>query len=92
MEINSQTAKTLEILSGDMVVLETPRGSIELKAKVADDIHPRVVSIQHGWIEANANMLTGDDRDPVSGFPGFKSVLCRVAKSEKGRGEHGNQT
>ena len=92
VEINKQMAKALEILSGDMVILETLRGSIELKAKVTDDIQPRVVSIPHGWAQANANILTGDDRDPVSGYPGFRSVLCRVAKSEKGRGEHGNQT
>jgi hypothetical protein len=52
-----------------------------MKAKLTDDIHPEVVSIQHGWNEANANILTDDEaRDPVSGFLSFKSILCRVTK------------
>lgn len=34
------------------------------------------------WDEANCNMLTDDEaRDPVSGFPGLKSSLCRIKKA-----------
>ena len=37
----------------------------------------RVVS----WDEANANYLTDDmARDPISGYPGIRSVLCRVTR------------
>ena len=43
-----------------------------------------MVSIQHGWSEANVNLLTDcEARDPVSGYPGFRSVLCRVTKKGK---------
>ena len=81
IEINAQTAKDLGVDDGDLVTVESPRGSIKLKAKVTQDIHPRVVSIQHGWSEANVNMLTDDEaRDPISCYPGLKSVLCRVVK------------
>jgi len=63
------------------VAVESLRGEIQLKAKVTEDIHPQVVSIAHGWDEANANVLTDDmERGPISGYPGFKSALCRVAK------------
>lgn len=86
VEINAKTAKSLEIVNGDMVVLETGRGSIELKASLSEDIHPMVLSIQHGWSEANANILTDDRRDPVSGYPGLRSILCRAIKAGKGRG------
>ena len=82
-EINIQTATALGISDGDTVVVESPRGSIELKANVSEDIHPRVVSIQHGWTEANANILTDGGRDPVSGFPSLRATLCRVAKKQK---------
>jgi hypothetical protein len=35
----------------------------------------------HDYPEADVNMLVGADYlDPVSGFPGFKALLCRVAK------------
>ena len=82
-EINIKTATALGISDGDTVVVESPRGGIELKAKVGEDIHPRVVSIQHGWTEANANILTDGGRDPISGFPSLRATLCRVAKKQK---------
>jgi anaerobic selenocysteine-containing dehydrogenase len=81
VEINAETAESLAILNGDMIILETARGSIELKASLSEDIHPRVLSIQHGWSEANANLLTDDHRDPVSGYPGLRSIPCRAIKA-----------
>ena len=81
LEINTGTAVKLGIQNGDMVSVETVRGSIKLRAKVTDDIHTQVVSMQHGWSEANANILIDDQaRDPVSAYPGFISILCRVQK------------
>jgi anaerobic selenocysteine-containing dehydrogenase len=81
-EINSDRAEDVGIGNGDMVLIESPEGRIRLKAKLTQDIHPYVVSIQHGWKEANANMLTSDEvRDPVSAYPLFKAAACRVAKA-----------
>jgi anaerobic selenocysteine-containing dehydrogenase len=83
VEINSDAAKEIGIGDGDTVVIESPRGNIKLRSKLTEDIHPKVVSLQHGWDEANANILTDDeDRDPVSAYPGFKSVICRISKAE----------
>ena len=71
----------MDIHSGDIVEVESPRGSIKLKAEVTDAIHPKVISIPHGWTEANVNLLTSDlEVDPVTAFIGFKSVLCRINK------------
>jgi anaerobic selenocysteine-containing dehydrogenase len=82
VEINTRTAWELSINDGEMVTVESPRGSIKLKAHLTDDIHPKVVSVPHGWSEANVNILTYDlEVDPVSAFTGFKSVLCRIVKS-----------
>ena len=81
VEINSQTANKLGIMDGNLVQVESLRGSIQLKAKLTEDILPQVISVQHGWNEANANYLTDDEsRDPVSGYPGYRSTLCRVTK------------
>jgi len=82
MEINTETAKELGISDGALVKIESPRGATEMRAKTTGYIHPRVVSIPHGWSgEANANFLTNDIvRDPISGYPPFRSVLCRVTK------------
>jgi anaerobic selenocysteine-containing dehydrogenase len=81
IEINPQTAAIFGIVDGDRVKVESLRGSIQLKARLTNDIHPNVVSIQHGWSKANINYLTDDEnRDPVSGYTGFRSVMCRVMK------------
>ena len=82
MEINTKTAEELEISDGNMVEVESHRGKMKMQAKVTNDIHPRVISIPHGWNgEANANFLTDDmARDPISGYPAFRSIPCRVKK------------
>jgi hypothetical protein len=34
------------------------------------------------WRRANVNELTGmDNRDPISGFPVYKALLCDVVKA-----------
>jgi anaerobic selenocysteine-containing dehydrogenase len=81
VEINTATARGLNISDGEMVTIESPRGSIRIKANLTDDIHPDVISVPHGWSEANVNLLTSDQEvDPVTAFIGFKSVLCRIIK------------
>jgi len=81
VEINPAPAKNLGIADGDEVVVESAKGSIRLQAKITPDIHPKVLSLQHGWDEANANILTDDKQhDPISGYPGFKTTFCQVRK------------
>lgn len=81
-EIHVDAAKKHDIIDGEMVVIETRKGSVKMKARVTEDIAPGVVSIPHGWAHANANMLTDlRDRDPVSGYPTLKGILCRVRRA-----------
>jgi anaerobic selenocysteine-containing dehydrogenase len=82
VEINPSDAEPRGILSGDSVIVSSPRGSIKVKAKVTDTILTGVVQVPHHWPnEANINILTDDQNlDPISGFPAFKSLLCQVMK------------
>ncbi|MFC1906757.1 molybdopterin-dependent oxidoreductase [Chloroflexota bacterium] len=81
VEINTDTARNMGIATDDWVIVESPRGSLRIRARVTNDIHPRVVSIPHGWEEANVNLLTdGDARDPISAYPGYKAAICRVTR------------
>lgn len=81
VDIHPKTATDLGIEEGDKVTVATEKGRISLKARVTEIIHPRVVRIATGWNEANVNVLTDDaTRDPISGYPSFKSLPCRVAK------------
>jgi anaerobic selenocysteine-containing dehydrogenase len=83
LEIHAETARSLGIGDRDWVKVVSLRGNVRLRAKLTEDVHPKIVAMQHGWSEANANCLTDDvARDPISGYPGIRSVMCRVTKAE----------
>jgi anaerobic selenocysteine-containing dehydrogenase len=80
-EIHYRTARERGIADGEFVLIRTRKGSIRMKARLTDDIHPRCVSIPHGWEEANCNALTDlDEVDPVTGSPNFRAIQCRVTR------------
>ena len=79
LEINPQTAERFGIKEKEKVKVESPRGAIKIKAKLTSEILPGVINISHGWEEANVNILIDDEaHDPISGYPGFRSSLCKV--------------
>jgi anaerobic selenocysteine-containing dehydrogenase len=52
---------------------------VVLRAVVTADVHPECVVMPAGWESANPNLLISDvRRDPISGFPAFRSGACRV--------------
>lgn len=78
-EINPVTAEKYGISNGQVVVVTTKRGSLEIKAEVTADIVAGVVNIPHGWAEANVNLLTDEQpADPIAGNPPLKALLGRV--------------
>ncbi|MEE8473337.1 MAG: molybdopterin-dependent oxidoreductase [Dehalococcoidia bacterium] len=80
-ELSPVSAAEVGVKDGDRIRVETLRGSIELKAKVTPDIIAGVVSVPHGWAEANVNLLTDEaPADPIAGNPALKALLCRVSK------------
>ena len=90
--INSVDAKARGIENGDKVWVESPRGRVGFWAKVTDDVMTGQVEVNvgggspihpEGWREANTNYLTDfENRDPISGFPVYKALLCEVKKRD----------
>lgn len=84
LEMHPKDAEKYGIADGDMVIVESLRGKIEVKAKITEDIKEGVVGTECGWSDpANYNMLTGDSifhRDPVMGAGLMRGFLCRVMK------------
>ena len=81
-DVHPSTAEKYSLMDGDMVWVEGPKGNIKMRLKTSDDLAPGVVSIPHGWAEANANRLTDLElHDPITGFPEFKALLCRLRKA-----------
>jgi anaerobic selenocysteine-containing dehydrogenase len=80
-EIHPDTAKKYKVGDGDMMVVETVRGKMEVRARVTEDILPGIICMPHGWAEYNVNLLTDyKHADPVSGYPALKGELCRIKK------------
>jgi anaerobic selenocysteine-containing dehydrogenase len=82
LDINPKDAEARGITQEDWVELSTPRNSIKVKANLTEIVPEGVINIYHGYQEPEVNTLFDPDYlDPVSGFPGFKSLICQVGKS-----------
>lgn len=88
--IHPDDAAARGIEDGELVNVCTPRGKVPFSARVTDAVMTGGVEVNVGgggpiqaraWRRANANYLTDfNGRDPISGFPTFKALLCDVQK------------
>jgi anaerobic selenocysteine-containing dehydrogenase len=80
-DISPVDAARLGIKQDDTIRISTPKDAIVVKANLTQMVQPGVIHMFHGHSEADVNVLfEGDYLDPLSGFPGFKSALCKVEK------------
>ena len=94
--MNREDAAELGIEEGERVWVETPRGRALFCARVTGDMVKGSIDAAMGgggplgpaaWRECNVNRLTDPGRyDPISGFPVYKTLLCRVSKAEPAGG------
>ncbi|BBZ02437.1 dehydrogenase [Mycolicibacterium chitae] len=65
---------------GDVAVVKGPGGELLIPVERTDDIRPGVVSIPHGWDEANVNRLNdGTQLDPLSGTSVLNGIPVEVS-------------
>jgi anaerobic selenocysteine-containing dehydrogenase len=82
VDMNPSDASIRGIRQGDWVWLETPRKKVRVMANLTQTVLPGVVHMFHGIQEADVNLLIEPDYlDPISGFPGFKSLGCQVSRA-----------
>jgi anaerobic selenocysteine-containing dehydrogenase len=80
-DISPADAARIGIKQDDAIRISTPKDAIVVKANLTQMVQPGVIHMYHGHSEADVNLLfEGDYLDPLSGFPGFKSALCKVEK------------
>lgn len=94
VEINPSRAALMGIEEGDMVLIETSRGSIRQRARISDGIRDDVVCAASGWWfdaqgpcnpidwkSSNYNMLTDTDKlGKEFGTPRLKGIPCRISR------------
>ena len=78
-EIHPDSAARAGVEDGGTVAVVSPHGRVVFEARVTDRVHPGCVVVPAGWSAANANLLNDENcLDPVTGFPGFRSGVCRL--------------
>ncbi|MET7029461.1 molybdopterin-dependent oxidoreductase [Sediminicola luteus] len=89
LEINKVDAYLRQLKDGDVAIIKSIRGQVQVKVKVNFDIRERVVFLPMHWGKVlnndfgRANNITNDLVDPVSKEPDFKYCAVEVVKYEK---------
>ena len=87
VEIHTEDAKALSIIQGEMVRITSPRGWIEVPARIGDAVQKGLVFVPFhfgSWEKKEAaNELTADFVDPLSKQPQFKQSACKIEKVRK---------
>lgn len=80
--IHPEDASTHFISEGDFVCVESPRGKVDVKARITDEVKQGVLSTTFHFPEIMINMITGDVHDSEAKCPEYKVVAVRIRKSK----------
>jgi formate dehydrogenase major subunit len=80
--INPSDAQDNSISEGDFVCLESPRGKVDVKARVTDEVKPGILSTTFHFPEIMVNNITSDIHDTEAMCPEYKVVAVRIRKSK----------
>ena len=81
VEMSLEDADRLGIELGDDVEITTDIGSLSFKAIPTATVMKGDVFIYHGYREKDINsLLNGDNLDPYTGFPAYRSAYCNIRR------------
>lgn len=80
--INPEDAAKHLIAEGDMVCVESPRGKVDIKARITDEVKPGVLSSTFHFPEIMLNNITSSVADTEALCPEYKVVACNIRKSK----------
>ncbi|HMT00007.1 MAG TPA: formate dehydrogenase subunit alpha, partial [Saprospiraceae bacterium] len=60
------------IQEGDMVCVESPRGKVDIKARITDEVKPGILSTTFHFPELQLNTITSSERDSEALCPEYK--------------------
>lgn len=80
--IHPEDASKEGIQDGEFVCVESPRGKVDIKAKVTDEVKPGILSSTFHFPEIMLNNITSDEHCTEAMCPEYKVVACRIRKSK----------
>jgi anaerobic selenocysteine-containing dehydrogenase len=79
--VHPDDAAAAEVADGDLVEVTTDTGSLVVAARLTDSLRPGVVSITHGWADANVNrLISSRDLDPLTGMPRMSGTAVTLRR------------
>jgi len=82
--VHPEDAHSRRIRQGDLVKVKSPRGEIQVEARITENVTPGLVAIDFGWgnptdKKPNMNALTNDGVwDPISGGYPNRLFVCEI--------------
>ncbi len=80
--LHPKTLRRLGIVPGEMMTVQTRRGSISIMARADRAVAEDMIFVPFAYVEAAANTLTNPVLDPYGKIPEFKFAACRVYKTD----------
>ena len=80
--IHPNDAKQHLIEEGDYVCLESPRGKVDVRARITDEVKPGILSTTFHFPDVMVNNITSDIHDTEAMCPEYKVVAVRIRKSK----------
>ncbi len=80
--IHPEDARFINISDGDSVCIESPRGKVDIRAKITDEVNPGILSTTFHFPEIMVNLVTSDVVDSEAKCPEYKVVAVRIRKSK----------
>ena len=80
--IHPDDAKKERIEDGDFVCVESPRGKVDIKAVITDEMKPGILSSTFHFPEVMLNIITSDEHCTEAMCPEYKVVAARLRKSK----------
>ena len=80
VEMNVADALRLRVADGDEVMVTTPRGETEARARLTDGVKRGVVFMPFHF--PGTNILTSEVTDPEARIPEFKVSACKISRRD----------
>jgi len=82
LDLSPEDATRLELSEGDLVTVESRRGSVVAPVHLDEGLRPGLVFMTlHNQDDVRVNLLTIDATDPRSGTAEFKACAVRVTRA-----------
>jgi formate dehydrogenase major subunit len=80
--IHPEDAAKHLIHEGDFVCVESPRGKVDIKARITEEVKQGVLSTTFHFPDIMLNVITSDEHDSEAMCPEYKIVAVNIRKSK----------